>query len=75
VASRAYIESETRIDREGQTAILPRLCKYYAADFGDRQAVLRFVAEHLPAEHGEWLRSNATRVKLKYRPYDWTITS
>jgi hypothetical protein len=73
LAAGAYFASEASLDREARRVVLPRLMKYYAADFGARDDALRFAAEYLEAADGAWLRENARRVSIRYSPYDWTI--
>ncbi len=73
LATQAYIDAETTLDIQQRTLSLPRLCKYYASDFGDRAKVLAFIADHLGEPRASWLRANTARVVVNYRPYDWTL--
>ena len=47
--------------------------KYFAGDFCDREAALRFAARQLDASDAAWLLENLARVKIRHSPYDWTI--
>lgn len=40
--------------------------------------MLRFIADHMPKEKGNMLlevlnRDGASAVRLRYRPYDWSV--
>lgn len=72
LATAAYFASEARVDRAAHTVTLPRLLKYYRSDFGD---VVAFAAKHLPAEDGAWIDENRKHVRVRFAPYDWTITA
>jgi hypothetical protein len=73
LATRAYLEQGTRVEREAGRVVLPGLLGFYAADFGPPEELLRFVARHLPEEDGAWLAEAAGRVRVAYAPYDWTV--
>ena len=71
-ATRIYLEAECEIDRAGGAVVLPGLMKLYRADFGGSAAQLGFAAAHLPGE-AAWLRENASRLRVRYARFDWTI--
>ena len=73
LATSAYFAQEAAVDRARGIVTLPRLMKYFAADFGDREAALRFAAQQIEASDAAWLLENLARVKVRYSPYDWTI--
>ena len=63
LATRAYLEAETVVDREGGAVRLPYLLKLYRADFDDAVA---FAQGRL----GEDL----TGLRVRYGSYDWSLT-
>jgi hypothetical protein len=71
LATRAYVEGETKIDRERRRVSLPKLLDLYAKDFGDRAAVLAFACRHLAPADAEWIRSSSP--SIGFASYDWTI--
>lgn len=71
-ATAAYFATDASVDRERRTLTLPRLMKYYRADFGD---ALAFAATHLPAEDAAWIRENRARIRVRFGPYDWTLAA
>jgi len=74
-SARAYLDATIRIDDAGGTILVPRLFKWYAADFGGRdEPILAFVAEHLPhdARHRH-IDANGSRLDLVHDAYDWRI--
>ena len=73
LATSSYFASEASLDRSRREITLPRLMKYFAEDFGDREAALRFAARHLEASDGAWLLENLGSMKVRHSPYDWTI--
>ena len=76
LATRAYLEAETSIDRTAGVVVLPYLIKLYAPDFGDHATAIDFVAAHLPDNDRDWLRSEAGRnARVRFGSYDWTIAS
>lgn len=66
-AAAAYFAAEGKADLATRTVTLPRLLKYYAADFGDSSLAL--AAKHLDAP---WALEPPVRVR--WASYDWTIT-
>ena len=71
-ATRAYLESETRLEPERRRITLPRLMRLYAADFGDRDEQLRFAAHYLP-QLADWLGERSARVRVTYGRFDWSV--
>lgn len=71
LATDSYFASDAALDRARGVVTLPRMMKYFAADFGPRDEALRFAAAHLDAADGAWLLENLARVKIRYSPWDW----
>jgi hypothetical protein len=76
LATRAYIQAETVIDRAAGEVTLPYLIKLYAPDFGEREAALDLIAAHLPENDRDWLRwGEGARARIRFGRYDWTIAA
>lgn len=71
LATSAYIAAECRLNRQRRSFTLPRLCSYYATDFGDLFGIDAFCRRYLSAEDQAWLKEHD--VELKFGSYDWTI--
>ncbi|MFN8215129.1 MAG: DUF547 domain-containing protein [Solirubrobacterales bacterium] len=69
LATRAYLQAESRVDAARRQVWLPRLMRLYRADYGDREAQLDFAARHLP-ELAEQ-RAAAGRLTVRYGRFDW----
>ena len=69
VATRAYLEAESEVDREAGRAELPGLMRLYRADFGDSRAQLRFAAARLP-ELAAALEGGAD-LRVGHARFDW----
>jgi hypothetical protein len=74
LATRAYLEAETAVDPERCRVELPRLMRLYAADFGDREEQLEFVADRLP-ELAEIRDRGCPRPRVRYGRFDWTAVA
>ncbi len=78
LATRAYLQAETLIDRDEPRVKLPYLLKLYKPDFGgSRKEALRFVSDRLPGPDGDWLRAQVEGegegVHVGWSDYDWAI--
>lgn len=73
LATRSYLDQETRVDREGGVLTLPRLMRIYRGDFGDRRAQIAFVARYLPEVAS--MLSRIDTLGVEYADYDWTIAT
>lgn len=60
-----------RIDRATNTLTLSPILDWFADDFGG--GVVPFVAAHLPAEDGRWIRSQEQALRIRYFEYDWSL--
>lgn len=64
------------VDREAGTLSLSSLFRWYAADFGGGQGVMKFVASRLsdPADAAS-LRSKAGSMKVVFQKHDWSLNN
>jgi hypothetical protein len=74
LATRSYLEAETRLQPERRRVRLPRLMRIYAADFGGRDEQLRFAARYLP-ELERWLEDRRQPIRVRYGRFDWTVAA
>jgi hypothetical protein len=72
LATRAYLQAETRIDPRRPRVTLPSLLRLYAADFGDRTSQLDFAARHLP-DLETCVREAGPRLKVRYGRFNWRV--
>jgi len=72
LATRAYLEAETRLEPQRGRVRLPRLMRLYAPDFGDRDAQLSFATRYLP-RLAEWLDQGQPRPRVAYARFDWRV--
>ena len=62
------------VEIQGDRIWLPRVCYWYADDFGGESMVLRFVLRHLPDDARRQQLQRLTRQPtLEYTEYDWTL--
>ena len=74
LATRSYLQQETKVDLERRQITLPRLMRLYAADFGNRAEQLRFAARYLP-EVAARVREHRAELRVSYGRFDWTATT
>ncbi|CAN5526746.1 hypothetical protein BH10ACT11_BH10ACT11_15040 [soil metagenome] len=71
LATRSYMDQETRLDREARRIELPYLMRLYRGDFGPKPQQIEFTAAHLPAL-AAWPERERAEAKVSYRRFDWT---
>jgi hypothetical protein len=64
-----------KLDRESNRAVISRIFKWYAGDFGETQSErLTFVAPYLYNDDDrKYLLENAESIKIGYQDYDWRL--
>jgi len=74
-AARSFVHSNVRTAPEQGRVWLSPLFKWFRADFGDSQAVLDFVIQHLPRTDARrrWLETHRQQVRIAYDAYDWSL--
>lgn len=70
LATRGYLQSESRADSAGCRVELPGLMKLYRADFGDSETQLRFVCVRVE-EIRDAVTSCGKPIEVSYRRFDW----
>ncbi len=64
-----------KLDRERNRAVLSRIFKWYAGDFGDSHAeILKFIAQYIfNDDDRKYILENAENIKINYQDYDWRL--
>jgi len=73
-ASISYVRRSVRIEAGGAVVVIPRLLRWYAADFGGESGVLEFVLTRLEDDAAvDLVDRRRGRVKLQYAAFDWAL--
>ena len=71
LAARSYVAADVRV---GRAVHLPITFRYYAADWGGRPGIERFLLAHAEPDHAEALRRAFARgATFAYDRYDWSL--
>jgi hypothetical protein len=64
-----------KLDRERNRAVLSRIFKWYAGDFGSSHAeILKFIAHRIYNDDDrKYLIENAEHILIDYQDYDWRL--
>ena len=73
LAARNFLSNSSgfRADKEQGIAYLSRIFHWYSKDFGGREGIRRFIADHLQGDDREWFSS--TDPELKFMQYSWNL--
>lgn len=82
-AARDYFQRDDggiQVDLGNRTVQLPRLIKWYSADFGQEKQVLRWCVNYVDASKAGLLThlltdDATTSIKISYQDYDWSLDS
>src|SRR5918992_4595967 len=73
-ATADYLRRTVSVERQGAVIVLPRLFRWFAADFGGESGIVEFVVARIDDEAlVEMVDRRQGRVKLKYNDFDWTL--
>jgi GH15 family glucan-1,4-alpha-glucosidase len=74
-SSKVFINATTRADKNIGQLKVSEIFKWYRSDFpADNEKLIRFVTRYLyEKEIAEWLKKQASRLRLTYLPYDWRL--
>lgn len=61
------------VDAQAHRAVLSSIFDWYAVDFGGKEGVARFLAQHHPEEAARRLFAAPGGLSLAYAPYDWRL--
>ena len=69
-----YVRHSVRIEAAGALVVIPRLLRWYAADFGGERGLVEFVLTHIDDDAAvDMVDRRRGRVKLQYADFDWTL--
>ena len=75
-AAADYLRRTVSVERQGAVIVLPRLFRWFAADFGGESGIVEFVVARIDDEAlVEMVDRRQGRVKLKYNDFDWRLNS
>ncbi|PIM97845.1 Glutaredoxin [Handroanthus impetiginosus] len=77
-AAREYFHRSDgmQVDLAKRTVYLPRLIKWYSADFGQEKEILKWIVKYLDASKAGLLThllSDGGSIKVVYQNYDWSL--
>lgn len=74
-SAQVIINGGSRIDRERRELALSSIFRWYRPDFHlDNAGLVRWVARYFYDEQDRaWLEEHATKIRLRYLPYDWRL--
>ena len=76
LATRNFLESEVKLDKNRQTISVSRIFSWYKGDFGGTQGVLSFLEKHLDdPKDKNWINNNLNSIRLVFYPYDWSLNN
>jgi hypothetical protein len=76
LAARSHLATNIKIGYEMCTLYLSPIFKWFAADFGEREGILKFVLSHFSEEtESQWLTEQRDRILIRYTRYDWRLNS
>jgi hypothetical protein len=75
LAARSFINSrEVEVNSGRGILKISRIFKWYRADFGGRDDLIRFLIQYLDAgEARDYLETNQNQIRIQYTPYDWSL--
>ncbi|KAH6790616.1 glutaredoxin-like protein [Perilla frutescens var. frutescens] len=79
-AAREYFQRDDgmQVDLAKRTVYLPRILKWYSADFGQEKEIPEWMIKHLDASKAgllTHLMSDGGSVNIAYQDYDWSLNS
>jgi len=76
LAAKNFVNNHVEIDPARHSMTTSAIFRWYQGDFGGRNGVLSFIADHLPEDgRREWLADNQKNARLRYDPYDWGLNA
>lgn len=73
-AATDYVRRTVRVESNGAVLVVPRIFRWFAADFGSESDIVEFVTARLADEATvEMIDRRLGDVKLRYQEFDWTL--
>lgn len=74
LAARSFLDGTVELRPGRRELVISRILWWYAADFGGRAGVLRFLQAYLPDDaRRQALLSGSQALRLRYAAYDWRL--
>jgi hypothetical protein len=74
LATRSFLGADVKLNPRRKILTISSIFRWYASDFGGREGVISFLLHHFPPdEHRDLLSEHRDRVRLNYKPYDWSL--
>jgi hypothetical protein len=74
LAARGFIDTTVEVRPERKEVVLSPIFHWYAADFGGRKRIIRFLIDHLPDDkRRRALLSKGNKFRFAYTSYDWRL--
>ena len=75
LAAQSFINSdEIKIEPRKRTLRVSTIFKWYRTDFGSKDHVIRFITQYLdPGEKKAFLEKHDRKIRVRYKPYDWSL--
>jgi hypothetical protein len=75
-ATADYVRHHVQVQSDGAVIVLPRLFRWFAADFGGDSSIIEFVVARIDDEAAvDMIDRRRGRVRLKYTDYDWALNA
>jgi hypothetical protein len=75
-ATADYVRRNVQVQSDGALIVLPRLFRWFAADFGGESSIVEFVVARIDDEAAvDAIDRRRGRVRLKYTDYDWVLNA
>lgn len=74
LATRGFLNETVEVNPEQSEVVLSQIFRWYAADFGGKEGIIRFLLDHLPAgERRHALPEIGDKICFSYKAYDWRL--
>ena len=72
-ASWHFIQDQVFVNHEKRIIDLPKICQWYMDDFGNKNALLQFVAKYLTSAQNADIKNlmESGNYKIRFTEYDW----
>jgi hypothetical protein len=75
-ATADYVRRNVQVQSDGAVIVLPRLFRWFGADFGNESSIIEFVVARIDDEAAvDMIDRRRGRVRLKYTDYDWALNA
>ena len=76
LAAGSFIDGTVEVHPETNQLVLSQIFRWYAADFGGREGIIRLLLDYLPdGKRRRYLHSESDDYDLVFTPYDWQLNA